>query len=52
MQTRHQELHEDNSAPGHIEEETVSVIDLENFEHEVDQTLPRAYDDLPTPPGP
>ena len=50
MQTRHQELHEDNSAPGHIEEETVSVIDLENFEHEVDQTLPRAYDDLPTPP--
>ena len=47
MQTRHQELQEENIAPAHPEEDAVSVIDLENFETEVDQALPPASDESP-----
>ena len=43
MQTRHQELLVESAAPPASEEEAVSVIDLENFESEVDRTLPTAY---------
>ena len=41
MQTRHQELLEETTAPAQTEEDGVSVIDLESFENEVEQTLPQ-----------
>ena len=47
MQTRHQELLEETTAPIQPEDDGVSVIDLESFENEVEQTLPQPDTESP-----
>ena len=47
MHSRHQELVEESHTPNEPDEDAVSVIDLESFEREVEQTLPQNADDSP-----